>query len=131
MEANSERGFAQRVMGKAREHGALSAVTAHLDRVLRSCMRGHGVGELAMPDRLFIRYQDRFRHSAHTNALLGVVAQCELAWIEFKKPGEKPRADQIAWHEAERRRGALVLVVSDIDDFMKRWYPGSGLQRKR
>lgn len=70
-------------------------------------------GEPGMPDRLALRYNPD-----------------QILWLELKRPGEKPRPDQIVWHEAERSRGALVLVVSDIDDFMKRWYPKSGLQRR-
>lgn len=127
MEANSERGFASRVMARVRSHSVLSKMSMLIHAALLGCMRGHGVGEPGMPDRLYVRYftgtpivDDRWTK-----------ADVEALWIEFKKPGEKPRPDQIAWHEAERRRGALILVVSDIDDFMKRWYPESGLQRKR
>jgi hypothetical protein len=86
-----------------------------------------------MPDRLFIRYLNaadpgtQLKHAAAGRIYnpLG-----DVMWIEFKKPGEKPRLDQLEWHEAERARGALVLVVSDIDDFMRNWYPKSGLQRR-
>jgi hypothetical protein len=53
----------------------------------------------------------------------------EVLWIEFKRPGEKPRGDQQLWHAAERERGALVMVVDDIDAFLG-WYAGSGLQRR-
>lgn len=125
MEANSERGFANRVMARVRAHSVLSKMSMLIHAALLGCMRGHGVGELGMPDRLYVRY---LKFCQPGNYLQSDV---DLLWIEFKKPGEKPRPDQIAWHEAERRRGALILVVSDIDDFMKRWYPESGLQRKR
>jgi len=83
------------------------------------------VGEVGMPDYLYVRYSEKVQYDK----------RCEFEvptkfWIEFKAPGKKPDAHQLAWHEAERARGALVLVVDDIDDFMKRWYPQSGLQRR-
>jgi hypothetical protein len=73
------------------------------------------VGERGQPDYLYIRYVV----SSYARAL----------WIEFKRPGERPRPDQLMWHEAERKRGALVMVVDDIDQFIG-WYKTSGLQRR-
>ena len=76
--------------------------------------RGRVVGELGQPDYLYLRYTDD--------------GMARALWIEYKKPGEKPRPDQLAWHEAERKRGGIVLVVDDIDWFM-RWYRLGGLAR--
>lgn len=76
------------------------------------------VGELGMPDYLFIRYRPWEIDSA------------QVIWIEFKSPGEKPTQEQLKWHKAERDRGALVLVVDDIDAFVQ-WYKQSGLQRRK
>lgn len=83
---------------------------------------GKGFGEAGMPDYLFLRYYLP-DHLHSDNRPIG-----EVLWIEFKRPGQKPRADQIAWHEAEHARGALVLVVDDIDHFIA-WYKTSGLQQ--
>jgi hypothetical protein len=77
--------------------------------------RGRVVGERGQPDYLYLRYVV----SSYARAL----------WIEFKRPGEKPRPDQLMWHAAERKRGALVIVCDDIDKFID-WYITSGLQRK-
>jgi len=76
--------------------------------------RGRVVGERGQPDYLYLRYTDD--------------GMARVLWIEYKKPGEKPRPDQLAWHEAERKRGGIVLVVDDIDWFM-RWYRLGGLAR--
>jgi hypothetical protein len=84
------------------------------------------VGEVGMPDYLYVRYgptgntpKDCVERAMYTQAL----------WIEFKRPGEKPRPDQNLWHHKERDRGALVLMVDDIDEFRK-WYAASGLKRR-
>lgn len=77
--------------------------------------RGKGFGEVGMPDCLFVRY--------------GLPISGQILWIEFKRPGKKPTAHQLAWHDAERARGALVLVVDDIDLF-REWYAKSGLRRR-
>ena len=81
--------------------------------------RGKGFGELGMPDYLYIRY-------GHLDAVGDGDAQ--VLWIEFKRKGKKPKDHQRDWHDLERRRGALVLVVDDIDDFMT-LYAESGLCR--
>ena len=75
------------------------------------------VGEVGMPDYLFVRYDTHISTS-----------WAQVLWIEFKRPGERPRWDQEVWHVTERLRGALVLVVDSIDDF-RAWYAASGLQR--
>jgi hypothetical protein len=130
MEANSERGFVQRVRARLTTHAVLHGYVNSIMEVLHKCMRAGGVGEPGMPDRLFIRYNDiAFADQCVPDGLDKACGDIVL-WIEFKKPGEKPRLDQLEWHEAERARGAMVLVVSDIDDFMRNWYPKSGLQRR-
>lgn len=81
-------------------------------------------GEAGMPDRLYIRY-------SYCAALLVPYRQAisEVLFVEYKLSGQNPRLDQLAWHEAERRRGALVLVVDSIESF-REWYSASGLQRR-
>lgn len=90
--------------------------------------RGKGFGELGMPDYLFIRYWPTFR-GAPDIRLSTDETIAQVLWIEFKAPGKKPKAHQLAWHEAERKRGALVLVADDIDKFIG-WYYNSGLKRR-
>lgn len=90
--------------------------------------RGRVVGERGQPDYLYVRYEHFIDHRPDSRSLYYKAAY--VLWIEFKKPGEKPRPEQLAWHEAERKRGALVLVVSDIDYFIREWYPASGLARR-
>lgn len=82
------------------------------------------VGEVGMPDQLYIRYT--YFGISHTSGLRSVA---EVMWIEFKAPSRKPRIDQLAWHETEAKQGALVLVVNSIDKFLN-WYAVSGLQRR-
>ncbi len=84
---------------------------------VQRCMRGKGFGEEGMPDYLYIRYW----HPGNPIA--------EVMFIEFKRPGGKPEPHQHAWHEAERARGALVVVADSIEGFYA-WYMASGLARR-
>lgn len=61
-------------------------------------------GANGMPDYLFVHYQRRLH-----------------MWIEFKAPKGTLSDKQAAWIEHERTKGALVLVVRDIDAFFG-WY---------
>jgi hypothetical protein len=69
-------------------------------------------GEAGMPDRLALRY--------HPDAIL---------WLEIKRPGKEPTPAQLAWHAAERARGALVIVIDSIEAG-RAWYDTSGLRRR-
>lgn len=53
-------------------------------------------GETGAPDRLFLKDGDHI-------------------WIEFKSPGESPRADQVRAHKKLRDRGAEVFVVDTVE----------------
>jgi hypothetical protein len=102
--------------------------------------RGKGFGEVGMPDYLYLRYAALVCPSGE------VPHWSQHLWIEFKRYGAKLKPHQIAWHVAERSRGALVLVVDGIDDkagqYRKNvfgiesisdfisWYRTSGLARK-
>jgi hypothetical protein len=88
--------------------------------------RGRVVGERGQPDYLYLRYA--MQEPTTPDSGPGF-RWCEHLWIEYKKRGQRPRLDQRAWHEAERKRGALVMVVDDIDAFIA-WYSTSGLQRR-
>ena len=96
--------------------------------------RGKGFGELGMADHLYLRYLgfqdsrwDGLR-TAHSQSY------SEVLWIEFKRPGKKPKKHQIEWHIKERARGALTLIAGE--DFtatvqgFREWYAGSGLKRR-
>ena len=85
------------------------------------------VGEVGMPDYLFIRYTVYL--GGDTWNWEGSETMSNVLWVEFKALGEKPDKDQLAWHAAERQRGAMVLVVDSIDGFQA-WYAASGLKRR-
>jgi hypothetical protein len=91
--------------------------------------RGKGFGEIGMPDYLYLRYGSPVfpRYTGPDGKDESLFAQ--VLWIEFKAPGKAAKPHQLAWHVAERQRGALVLVVDDIDSF-RQWYAQSGLQRR-
>ena len=126
MEAISESGFVARVMRKVNAHPLLRPFAAVIHAMMRACMRAAGVGEVGMPDYLYVRY-------ANSNVTFGtdngLRAMGDVLWIEFKAPGKAAKPHQQQWHDAERNRGALVLVVDDIDSF-RQWYAESGLQRR-
>ena len=88
---------------------------------------GKGFGELGMADRLYIRYDARIVHDHETSDVKQPGAQ--VIWIEFKRKGLRPLPEQKAWIDAEMKRGAVVLVVDDIDGF-EQWYRRSGLMRR-
>jgi len=85
--------------------------------------RGKGFGEVGMPDYLYVRYG--IRHG--DGSWMG--SQADVLWIEFKRPRQHPTKEQIVWHAVERGRGALVLVIDDINLFIA-WYKNSGLGRR-
>lgn len=107
--------------------------------------RGKGFGELGMADMLYIRYGCASHF--HGEHIPGRCADAETFWIEYKRErggngkkalytrAEKAKIHQRAWIEAERARGALVLLVGEdcratIEGVMC-WYIGSGLLRNR
>jgi hypothetical protein len=75
------------------------------------------VGEVGMPDYLYLRY-NRW-----------TLGGAEHMWIEYKAPGRSADPRQLEWHYTEQKGGALVLIVNDIDEF-RAWYADSGFQRK-
>lgn len=87
--------------------------------------RGRVVGERGQPDYLFIRY-----NYVPGNQPVFLRCGCQHLWIEFKRSGERPSADQNLWHAAETASGALLMVVDNIDSFMI-WYRASGLMRRK
>ena len=90
-------------------------------------VRGKGFGELGMADHLYLRYGRR------RNRELPQGDEDQVMWIEFKRPGEKAKKHQIAWHQRERARGALTLIAGEdfpatVEGF-RAWYAASGLRR--
>jgi hypothetical protein len=91
--------------------------------------RGKGFGEIGMPDHLYIRYGLPITRRNFSGRPPEIQSGGQILWIEFKRPGKSAKPHQLAWHEAEGARGALVMVVDDIDGFIA-WYKASGLQRR-
>lgn len=113
-------------------------------------LRGLGVQEKGMPDRLYLRYLARpcIGHGCsgeQCGPTEGVKAQA--LWIEWKrlkqftgKRGDtqrptKPAEHQTRWHIEEMARGAFVVVAgrtfpASVEGFLD-WYNGSGLARRK
>ena len=127
MEGSNDRGFVRRAVAHMAAVAQLKPFIGLITNCLQSCWKTTGVGELAMPDYLYIRYAHFIDHRPDSSSLYHKAA--EVLWIEFKRKNEQPKTEQLAWHEAERKRGALVMVVDDIDAFIA-WYKTSGLQRR-
>lgn len=99
-------------------------------------LRGLGVQEKGMADRLYIRYGARADTVPPGGACLDIRrAATESFWVEWKKVGGKNAVHQKAWQAAERGRGAIVWV--SLEDFpatiegFKDHYRKSGLNRGR
>jgi hypothetical protein len=101
--------------------------------------RGKGFGEVGMADDLFIRYGFTQACSMCPNAgdgptyCLTCRSAAQVLFIEWKAPKGKAAGHQLAWHEAERARGALTWIATidfppDYDGF-KAHYLSSGLAR--
>jgi hypothetical protein len=54
----------------------------------------------------------------------GPGSQCDVWYIEVKRPGGKLRRSQQIWIEDARRRGWQVAVASSIDDLLAAGMPG-------
>lgn len=87
-------------------------------------LRGLGVSEPGIPDRLYLRYVEGFPQ----------YREAQILWIEWKRKGGKAGEKQLDWHARERARGALVWLAdvdfpASIEGFAK-FYAESGLMRK-
>ena len=97
-------------------------------------LRGLGVQEKGIPDRLYIRYWAGLSvRGAGIAEKADLLAETQSLWIEHKKLRGRLSEHQEAWHAAERARGALVIVAGQdfhpsLDSFCQ-WYGQSGLQR--
>lgn len=99
---------------------------------------GKGFGELGMADYLFIRYRpspkDIFIGQKEPNDspwMRVLPCQAEILWVEFKSRRGYVEKRQLAWHTAERARGALTAIASldfpaSVEGF-REWYAASGL----
>ena len=102
---------------------------------------GKGTGEAGQPDYLYIRY--RYRSVAVMGHRFGCpcchgpytrMADVDVLWVEWKSPTGKPKPHQLAWHRAERARGALTLIAG-VDfpatfEGFRDFYQKSGLARR-
>lgn len=94
-------------------------------------LRGLGVSEKGIPDRLYLRY----KLSPNQEKLADLYRPwCEVLWCEWKRSGGKASDNQKAWHVLERKRGALVWVAgvdfpATHEGFLEH-YRKSGLNRR-
>ena len=91
-------------------------------------LRGLGVQEKGIPDRLYLRYRGPVSRFFDLGMGFG-----SILWIEHKKPRGRLSEHQKAWRRHERASGALVIVAGEdfpasLDGFHA-WYKKSGLQR--
>ncbi len=95
--ALQERDVVRQVRDLMEAHGwryvRMQSAAVKIDkRIIRS-------GEKGIPDGLYLKYNpDR------------------IVWIEVKQKRGCVSPFQRSWHEVERRKGATVLVIRDIDD---------------
>lgn len=104
-------------------------------------LRGLGVSEKGMADRLYIRYAPWPHEWNSAKPGHNIVwskraeSQADVMWIEWKsKRGIVPPHQQ-AWHDAERARGAMTLIAGidfpkTIEGFQA-YYRSSGLMRRK
>ncbi len=99
-------------------------------------MRGLGVSEKGIPDRIYIRYEGNAYREGLRPLPVGdvLIVRAEVLWVEHKKRGGKSAQHQKAWHAAERARGALVWLAGEefpatIEGFQAH-YMASGLNRR-
>lgn len=101
-----------------------------------------GFGEKGMADCLYLRYglsmlapiTPESTAVCPRSVINPVLAQSQILWIEWKTPKGRIAVHQHAWHDAERRRGALTLIAgidfpATIEGFVS-WYQRSGLMRR-
>ncbi len=99
-------------------------------------LRGLGVPERGMADRLYIRYGDgRVSQWSKSGANL-YAAKCELMWIEWKRKDGQTKQHQRDWHDRERARGGLTLIAGKdfpktIEGFQAFYRHESGLMRRK
>jgi hypothetical protein len=95
-------------------------------------LRGLGVLEKGIPDRLYIRY--RWRAQFNPSAKVGPEAVAEVLWIEWKSPTGRLSPVQETWHARELVRGGLIWLAGvDFDatfEGFKLHYRSSGLARR-
>lgn len=102
-------------------------------------LRGLGVSEPGIPDRLYIRYtharwiDEDLEKAMFSMTLAQVKVEAEVLWIEWKRKGGKAAQHQKDWHLLEEKRGALVWVAgthfpASFEGF-RTFYWESGLNR--
>lgn len=90
-------------------------------------LRGLGVIEVGIPDRLYVRYSNlNMRNHGFDTA-------GQIVWIEWKAPGGRLSLKQATWIQAERARGGVVWIAGqdfapDYEAF-KAFYATTGLRR--
>lgn len=74
--------------------------------------RGTGFGQCGQTDYLFLRSRPD-----------------EILYVEFKRPGQKPKPHQRAWMDATAARGFKVMWTDSVEVFCA-WYLHEGLARR-
>jgi len=110
----TERDVARQVRDFMEAHG-WRCIRMQVASVARPTGGGFRVGEVGMPDFLFIRYNEQGFDAASR------ITCCEHLWVEVKRPGGRVSEHQREWVGREMDRGGVVVVVDDIDEF-RTWY---------
>lgn len=69
------------------------------------------IGRRGCPDRVLM-HKPRVHYGL--DALLDRPALPATVWVELKRPGEKPRGDQLREHQRMRDAGQAVIVLDSI-----------------
>jgi hypothetical protein len=107
-------------------------------------LRGLGVSEKGIPDRLYIRYDPGAKVSYSIEDRAGTkftsthgmgICGAQVLWIEWKSKDGRVKPHQAVWNDTERARGALALIAGrdfpkTIEGFQA-WYRASGLMRRK
>ena len=120
----TERDVARQVRDFLEAHG-WRAIRMQVASVARPTGGGFHVGEVGMPDYLFLRYEGDIpataKHDYSEFEPNPLQAACQHLWVETKAPGKKRKPHQQTWARDERLRGAVVVEVNDFDQFLA-WY---------
>lgn len=104
-----------RTIGQATESQIQRAVLAYLRRVVKAEAIRYNSGQMSAGDdrsQRFIRFNDAAGHSD----IGGVLPGGRAFYFEVKRPGEKPTEKQSRFLARMGRAGALVGVVTSVED---------------
>ena len=103
MPSTSERDVTKQVIGFLQAEGwRCLRMTVSFNK------RRFSTGEKGMPDWLCLKYTT-------------IGHDCDILWVEMKKPGEKQSKAQLKWADNEELFGARIVVADNLDTF-REWY---------